>query len=410
MTRVVVAVLVFLLSITAASADSLQDLIASANRLAANKRFEEAERVSREAVRVAPASREARIGLANVLLWEGRYREAGELYRRLVRERRNDAEARLGLARSEYWSGDYRRALADFRVIASRDEARRAIAEIESASAPGIVVGAAALSDDQPYKAASGNLAAYVFSDPLTKFRFSIGDARRESGSLHASTPGIGIDVETVVFPHCLTLRGAAAAQRFGDGETRLLPFIAADIHAASTRLTVSASREPLLRTAASLLTHPTAGILSLRWSKDELFAVHAERLRYFDHNNGTGIDGFVLRPIGRFSLGVSAAWRDTDESRFLNGFYIPYYTPQRLREARLVVSTQFTISRATIGVHADGGVGHEAVAGSFHPWRAAVDVNIPLPNRATIQLVAERSSTAFYTSNEIRASLARRF
>jgi hypothetical protein len=76
----------------------------------------------------------------------------------------------------------------------------------------------------------------------------------------------------------------------------------------------------------------------------------------------------------------------------------------------RVVVGSTFHRASASADVHVDAGAGREAVVGRFYPWRAAVNVSIPLHGRAMLSLAAERSSSAFYTANEIRASVAGRF
>jgi Tetratricopeptide repeat len=360
------------------------------NALAAQKQFAEAERVAREALAREPGSRDARLALANVLLWTRRYAEARREYAALLRRNASDADARLGVAQAEYWSGDYRRALRDFRLVQQRAEAQRAIAEIAAASRPGYVARAEALHDDQPYHAATAAVSLYAFSDPLTRWQLTLTPERRNG----RDTPQVRAGVETTLLP--VTIGASLARQRFGDDTTRTLA-------AASLRwrlLTLSAAREPLLRTLAGLRTHPTADAISLRWG-NERYAIHAESLRYFDRNRGSDVDAFVLQPFGALALGASVAYRDTRESRFAGGVYDPYYTPAQQREARAIAA----FAAHGIGIHLDAGFGHDAIAGSFHPWRAAVSYTY---SRFTI--AAEHNSTAFYNSNEIHASVAGRF
>lgn len=385
-------------------------MLARANAFAARKDFAAAERAAGEALQRYPASRDARLTLANILLWEGRYDEARKRFAEVLERSAKDGDARFGMAQAEYWSGDYRAALRDFRAVSQRPEAQRSIREIEAASAPGYAIGAGLLSDDQPYRAASGAISVFAFSDPLTKWQIDVDDSHRSSRGRDATTPAARAGVETTVIPSHVTLRASLGRMRFPDDATKILPVIAATFKVSDTTLTASVSREPLLRTSASLLAHPIADVLSLRWSRDDRFAVHAEQLRYFDGNRGSAFDAFVLHPLGAFSFGGAAAWRDTSESRFVGGVYDPYYTPRGLREARAVASWKMRQGRADVGIHVDAGVGRDDVAGSFHPWRAAVSVTTPITHRATLAIAAERNSTAFYTSNEIRASLAGRF
>jgi tetratricopeptide (TPR) repeat protein len=379
--------------ILAALALTLAEWLARVNALAAQHRLPEAERAAAEAVREFPQSRDAQLALANVLLWEGRYSDARGRFAALVARNDRDADARLGMAQAEYWSGDYRRALADFRRVASRPEARRAIAEIEAASRPGYVAAASFLSDPQPYRAASGDVSLFMFSDPLTKWQLDLGALRRESGALRDDSPFVRAGVETTLGR--TTLRAALGSSAVAGSLLRV------DYKVGSSVISAAVSREALLRTAASLRAHPTADIVSLRWADGDRYAVHAEKLRYFDRNDGSAVDAFALHPFGAISFGASAAWRDTRESRFTGALYDPYYTPQRQRDLRAVASW----SAKGFGVHLDGGIGHDAVAGSFHPWRAAASWT-----KGAFRVDAEHDSTAFYRSNEIRASVAGRF
>jgi hypothetical protein len=379
--------------ILAALALTLAEWLARVNALAAQHRLPEAERAASEAVREFPDSRDAQLALANVLLWEGRYSDARGRFAVLVARNDRDSDARLGMAQSEYWSGDYRRALADFRRVASHPEARRAMAEIEAVSRPGYAAGATLLADPQPYRAASGGVSLFAFSDPLTKWQLDVGELHRESGALRDNSPFVRAGVETT---HGRTTLRAALGSNAVAGS-----LLRADFKLGSSVVSAAVSREALLRTAASLRAHPTANIVSLRWAEGDRFAVHAEKLRYFDRNDGTAIDAFALHQLGAISLGASAAWRDTRQSRFTGAVYDPYYTPQKQRDLRAVASW----SANGFGVHLDGGIGHDAVAGSFHPWRAAASWT-----KGAFRIDAEHNSTAFYRSNEIRASVAGRF
>jgi tetratricopeptide (TPR) repeat protein len=406
----IVFILLLMIALPVLAAETLPSMLARANALAARKDFAAAERAAAEAVQRYPASRDARLALADILLWEGRYDEARERFAELLTRNPSDGDARLGIAHAEYWSGDYRTALRDFRVVSERPEAQRAIREIGAASAPGYAVGAVLLSDDQPYRAASGTISVFAFSDPLTKWQIDIDDSHRTSGGRDVTTPAVRAGVETTIVPLHATVRASLGRMRFPDDTTTALPALAAMFKLSDTALTVSASREPLLRTVASLGAHPNADVLSLRWSRDDRFAVHAEQLRYFDGNRGNAVDAFMLHPLGAFSFGASAAWRNTSESRFVGGVYDPYYTPRGLREGRAVASWKMRHGRADVGIHVDAGVGRDDIAGSFHPWRVMLNFTSPIADRATLAIAAERNATAFYTSNEIRASLAGRF
>ena len=386
-------------------------MISRVNTLAAHKQFAAAETLARDAVGRFPSSRNARLLLANVLLWAGKYTDARSHFGQLLQLDRRDVEARLGMAQSEYWSGDYRRAARDFREVLrlqpARREARQALAEIEAASRPGFRVDGGLLFDDQPYHAAGLTGTFYGFSDPLTKWQLDFAEAHRDSGGAEADTPLIRIGAETTVVP--MTLRALIARMRFPDARWEWLPLVSVERRLAAGMLNLTVQRQDLLRTSAALRNHPTAQTVSLRLSSDS-FAVHAEHLRYFDHNRGNSMDGYLLHPIARIAIGASAAYRDTAESRFANSVYDPYYTPQKLRELRLIVASTLKRGQMTIGLHLDGGVGREKVVGPFHPWNASANMAIPLFRGGVLSIAAERSATAFYTANEIHASVAGRF
>jgi len=332
---------------------------------------------------------------AQQLLWSGRYAEAKKEFRELLVKNARDDDARFGLAQAEYWSGDYRSAARDFRLV-RRAEARTALREIEAASRPGWAAGGGVLSDDQPYRAISGSISAYVFSDPLTKWQIDAEDAHRTSNGLQASTPFVRGGVTTTF--DAIRLSGSIARIRFPDATNGTLPALSI----ARGNVTISFEKQALLRTTSSLLTHPTADAISAAWRQDDSAAIEAQHLRYFDGNRGNGADAWLLRPlVGMLRAGGSVAWRDTDQSRFVNGVFDPYYTPQKLREARAIVAAKWK----ALGLHLDAGIGHEATVGSFHPWRAAASFSW-----RNVSVSAERSSTAFYTANEIRAGVAGRF
>lgn len=394
--------------------ESASSFIARANRFAAEKQFAQAEDAARQAVRIAPHSRDARITLANVLLWEQKYTEAGALYAGLVRDNPRDTDARLGLANSEYWSGDYRHASREYRNVLSQQpsnaSAKRSLAEIDAASRPGFALGMSYLNDDQPYDATHGFIRIFGFVDPLTTYGVEAGDARYHSGPLSEMTPYIRGDVKTALVPSRLDLRGSLELLTFPDQTSGVLPGIAADLSTSSGTWTLAGERRALLRSVGALVTHPSADVADLRWARGETLAVHAEHLNYFDDNSGNGVDGWALAPLGRVRLGASAAWRDTAESRFVNGAYTPYYTPQGQTEARAIFAMPVKFTHSSLDLHVDGGVGRDDVAGTFYPWRANLRWTIPLPPTGSFDVEIEHNSTAFYSANEIRAGLAGRF
>jgi tetratricopeptide (TPR) repeat protein len=326
-------------AIASGAAETTASLIERTYALATKKDFSSAERTARVALAQSPGSHDATLALARVLMWDGRFLEAVALFERLLKSNPADGDARLGLAQAEYWSGDYRSALRDFRAVSERPEAARAIAEIEAASAPGYVVHATASSDDQPYRGFGIDAEAYAFSDPLTRWSVGAGSNRYSARDRHATTPALSLGAESFVTPLRSRVQAALTWFRFPDRTTSILPALSVSRASGKTRWTLEARREALLASATALHTHPTADTLSLRWEDPARFALHAEERRYFDRNRGRGVDGYYLHNIGEFAVGASAAWRDTDESRFFSGSYDPYYTPQNMREARVVTS-----------------------------------------------------------------------
>jgi tetratricopeptide (TPR) repeat protein len=338
-----------------------------------------------------------RLARARTLLWTARYAEAEKAFQAILADNPRDVEARRGLAQAYYWSGDFRHAAAEFAALPHDPQSQRALAEIRAASRPGYAVEGSTLDDDQPYRARGTAVRAYWFSDPLTKWEIDAGAARL----VDRDVASFGIAGETGLPPIHATLKAAAAWMRFPDDTKKLLPSVAVDERLGATTLTVAAADRPLLRSRAALLTHPTANVVSARWWRGDAWAIHAEHLGYFDHNRGNAADAFYLRPFGAMAFGASAAWRDTAESRFRGGVYDPYWTPMQQREVRAIAAAAW--KRASL--HLDGGIAHDSIAGTFHPWRAALTVGT-----GTFRVIAEHNVTAFYRSNEIRASLAGRF
>lgn len=331
-----------------------------------------AERLALDAVRRSPGSRDAQLALARVYLWEGRTREAEKLFAKLVARNPQDNDARRGLE------------------------------EIRAQSRPGYLIDAGFINDDQPARSFVPSATVYGFADPLTKWSLSasawrlntnLGDATSESlrGGLSAVFPRLGT-----------TVAAGLGWTRFADGESRLMP----DASIVRDHFSLSFDRRPLLRSAPAVHSHPYAGVTSLRWTPNGNASFSASHFRYFDRNSGNSADGYWLVPVRSFLLGASAAYRNTKESRFVNGTYDPYWTPIGEREGRAIAAA--TWKRTNL--HVDAGVAYDRVTGTFHPWRAAASTSFPLAKGATLNVSAERSRTAFYTANEIHASVAGRF
>ncbi|HET7434395.1 MAG TPA: tetratricopeptide repeat protein [Thermoanaerobaculia bacterium] len=382
----------------------LDTLLRRAGELIAQKELAEAERVARDAVARYPQSREAQSTLAWLTLWNGRYDEARRRFSTILQRSSHDASARLGLAQAEYWSGDLRGARRDFeRVLASdphNAEAQRALSEIRAASAPQFATTLHALDDDQPLRATTASASVYG-----NNWSVAAATTHFDDPSVNATSIGGG----AAFTRGATTLRANASLFRFPDDATLLLPRLELVQNLGTSALSLSADRHELLRSKTALDTHANATSLIARWSRGDRFAVRAESIRYFDDNRGIGADAYFLTP-GRYQFGASAAYRDTDQSRFDGIQYDPYYTPQRLVEARLLAATTWRTTHATIGIHLDGGAGHDDISGTFHPWRASLSAAVPLTQTLTLQLRGEHNVTAFYSANEFQASLAGRF
>jgi tetratricopeptide (TPR) repeat protein len=411
-------------------AETCEQRIARTLSLAAEKRWAEAESTARMSIDHCPASDDARRTLGQVLLWTRRYDEARKIFAALLAPSEDDIESRMGLAQAAYWSGDYRQALREFERILrqqpGRVEATRAVAEIRSTSRPGYTASLSGIQDDQPYRSTTAEMTAHVFSDPLTKWQLGVGTMRLHAGGLTRDVHEVSGGGETLLPSTAIGVRASLRWMRFPDQRSEVLPLVAIERRIGRSRATISLQRRELLRAGAALRSHPFVDALGMRWSREEpgsmQFSAAAESLRYFDGNRGTSADAYVLAAVGRFSLGASAAYRNTHEPRFHadTGEYDPYWTPHDLREARAIAAAQIKSAGAIFDLHLDGGIARDRVlyfaAGApsyertFHPWRASFGVVAPPIGQMTFRLSVERVSTVFYTANEIHAGVAGRF
>lgn len=380
--------LALLIAIGARAATTDQEL-RTAQQLAFQKRFAEAERLYRDILAHEPRSRGAALGLGQVLLWEKQYAEAADVYRRLL----PDTEARKGLATAEYWAGDFRAALRDFRLVDDA-EARKAVADIEAASAPWIAVDTSFASDDQPLRRAVASASYTFFSDPLTKWTASAGTYAFDP---HATSPFASV-AGSADFPwQHLRAGGALRVLRFPDGRTRPL----GGVSLARGAFSIDVDRHEILYTLASLHEHPSETAATLAW-RDASSEIAVRAIRYFDHNSGRAADAYHLVHVaGPLSLGASVSYRDTDRSRFNGSAYDPYWTPLDLTEARAIAAAAF----GRIHLHLDGGWAHDRINGDFHPWRASAELALPFGASVGI----DRQSTVFYRATSFRLTIVRR-
>jgi len=348
--------------------------------------------------------RAASLDRAQKLLWEHRYADAAILYRDLLRRAPDDADARKGLATAEYWSGDFRAALRDYELVLrarpNDAEARKGVSDLRAASAPVVVAETAAVRDDQPLRRAVASTAYTQFVDPLTKWTATAGAYALSAGA-RASAPFASLGIDAVLPAQHLHPAATLRVFRFPDGEAKLL----GGATLARGAFSASVDRHELLYTASSLQSHPYETTATLAWKPSDDAAVALHEIRYFDANRGRAAEGYrLMRVSDALSLGASAAYRDTDETRFDGVRYDPYWTPRNLFEARAVVAAAVKALR----FHADGGWGRES-SRSYHPWRASIDANVPLRGAFTATIGLERQSTAFYRADAVRLGVSGR-
>jgi len=412
-----------------AQAARIDDDLRSAERLAWQRRFAEAEQQYREVLRREPKSRAAALGLGQVLLWEQRYDDAAAVYRGVLRDAPNDVDARKGLATAEYWSGDLRAARRDYAIVLHARpgdaESRKALADITAASAPRFASDNDFVSDDQPLHRARISAAYTAFSDPLTKWTATAGTyALSANGFGSATSPFAGIAGSTVL--PTAHLRAAASLRlfRFPDGETKPLGGFALSRDWRGGAIGVDVDQLELLYTASSHRAHASETTTTLGWTRSNdvassSAALHA--IRYFDGNSGRAADAYHLTRVahgesGSLSIGAAVSYRDTDQSRLIfagnHRRYDPYWTPLDLVEARAVAAATLKAGRAAVHLHADGGWARdrdESVERTFHPWRMSVDFVFPLHGAITATIGVEHQTTVFYNANSIHLGISGR-
>jgi hypothetical protein len=394
----------------------------------------------------------ATLAHAQSLLWQKKYAAAIGEYRAILAREANNVEARKGLATAEYWSGNFRSAQRDFRlVLKSRpkdNDAQRSLAEIASASRPVVTAVSDVTSDDQPMHRAVASASYTLFSDPLTKWTATAGTyslTARSLGYDSVTSPFVQVAGDTKLPALGISVSGSLRALRFPDGTIE--PLGGAGITRGPLRLSVE--KQELLYTATSLRAHPSATTASLVWTGGDLAALSVDETRYFDGNHGIAANGFHLARINdSFLAGVSAAYRDTDETRFrligasasptTGGYaysytaaYDPYWTPRHETEARAIIAASFAAGRSTLRLHADAGIGRDRdlvfgpssgttpnallfpspieVSRTFHPWRASADVTFPLRRGGTFTAGIERASTVFYRATTLHLGFTAR-
>ncbi len=432
-----------------------------AETLAWDHQFEQAERVYRTILSDHDQSREARLGLARTLLWEGEYREAIPELDRLLTADPGDLEALEARATADYWSGDFRSAARRFQRVLRADPnravSRTSLDQIRLASRPKQWMAMDDLDDDQPYRMTRAEIGVTVFSDPLTRWSVVAGDERASAPRYGARTlPFLDLSNRTVVPAARLTLAPNLGIIRYADGTTGTVGGLSLSRRLTQRQtLELSADRRALAVTATGLATHPSVDTVRLEWKRESddgwSAAVQAASLRYFDGNRGVSAWAWGLVPLFhretlRIRAGLAVSSMDTDQSRFriaaaasirngeffdytYRGEYSPYWTPQNLREARVVLVAARKLGRVGIELHADAGLARdEGVAfgpssgaaplpsspfripfdRQFHPFRTELTATIPLRQGLTLQTGLEIGQTAFYRARNFHVSLVR--
>ncbi|HEX2062483.1 MAG TPA: tetratricopeptide repeat protein [Thermoanaerobaculia bacterium] len=392
-----------------------------AQQLAWQQQFAESEALYRRILAAEPSSREARLGLARVVLWQKRYDEAIAMFREL-----DGIDALEGRATAEYWSGDLRAAARHFREVLARDPnrefARRSLAEIRSTAVPSQRITVDGVHDDQPLDGVRTEAAATFFSDPLTRWSVAAGGYRIED------TGGELIAIENETRTRALTFGARLGMFTFPDGVRR--PLGGASVRWQSLTLRVDHREE--IASATALNTHASSTTTALRWDHDRdwIGAVELSHRSYFDDNSGRAFVAYAVFPLRRdeWTLwsGGSVAARDTGESRFRlvgdRGRYDPYWTPDELREGRVVLALERSFAKGTVKIHADGGYARDrgrafGEDGSgpypfdrdYRPWRAGLSGAIALAPSLRLEAGIERSATVDYRSTIVHAALVRR-
>ncbi|HYC89803.1 MAG TPA: tetratricopeptide repeat protein [Thermoanaerobaculia bacterium] len=369
----------------------LADELQRAHELAWAKRFAEAEALYRR----LPESPAQQLGLARVVMWQGRYAEAIALFEKL-----EGVDALEGLATAQYWSGDWRAAARNFRRVLALDPGRTTpLPEILATARPSQRVTVAGVVDDQPLELIRTEVAASLFSDPQTRWTVSLGRYDGDASGELASVAN-----ETTI--RRVTVAGSLGIFTWPDGVRR--PVGSASVRRGS--LSARVERVPEIATATSFDTHVASTLTALRWETDRrwLAAAEVSHRGYSDDNQGWAAFAYAMAPLQKkewtFWGGGAVTAKDTAESRFFDGRYDPYWTPEDLVEGRAVVAVQ----RGAIKAHADGGWARDR-SRRYRPWRAGLTANVPLARDFRIEAGVERSVTIDYRATAFHVSLVRR-
>jgi len=424
------------------------------------KRFDEAERIYAE-VAASTGTPDDRIALARVYMWTQQYARARKLLEQLVKFHARSA-ALEELARLDYWTGDLRSAMVRFSTL--RDQGRlsasgeKELLGIRATMKPAIRAHVKAGYDDQPYELVTSQIQFSGYLDPLSSYSISAGQHLASSDKKRFEVPFVAIGA-SIAFPRVrLSLQPSVRVVKFETGETRALPALTLMRRTESSALALRIDESELVSTRSSAATDVTERRVSLDYTREfrpgSAFSISTYVNRYSDENEGMGAHAYAIRPIfSRTSWqiygGVSAAWRDTEESRFeisstsavpsgvdfrirYKGIYNPYPTPQDQREARLIAGFVFKDERfpITTRFQLTGGAARDRAIAfgpeidqtptpitysfsferEYEPWDAALNLSWRTRSQIDLNVRIEHVSTAYYEANEVSASLVRRF
>ncbi|HEY0788329.1 MAG TPA: hypothetical protein VGE86_06770, partial [Thermoanaerobaculia bacterium] len=274
------------------------------------------------------------------------------------------------------------------------------------------------------------------------------------------AAPFFGVESAITVPSLRLTIVPALRLLSFPDGEDEVLGSFRIERKLGrAASISAGIARNELLLTAAAADDHPSVTEASVQWdlagASGLLARARAGSSHFYDGNDGAFADAYVLAPIHRADrvtifAGMSAAYHDTDESRFRfervdvstapaggfflrwRGVYAPYWTPRALREARAIASlgsapgapifwnVQLSGGRArgrsiSFGPTAGGDPRPPApfpfeYERTWTPWTAAAALELPAGAGTRLRVDYEHTSTIYSEADEIRAALVGRF
>jgi tetratricopeptide (TPR) repeat protein len=374
------------------------------------------------------------------------------------------AQARTLLGTAAYWRGDYTAARREFATALRLDstvvDARRQLAEIETAAASWVRLRADLWDDDQPLRSASAGLEGGWFANPLTPLGirawstvFDL-DGASESvtiaeASIATYLPAARLDVAA---------RGGVLQRSFGTSTDWTGRFTLGARLPRTMRVDAAYERAPYTNTVRSLARAIMVQTIdgTVHWGTPRGWMAEAAGRReiYPDDNHVSTGFGWILAPLasgdgGTLHLGYGFTARSAESSRFaprgdaeillppgqapatVPGEYDPYYTPRNLRvhsalaTVRLEPNERWTLDasgRYAISAHDDAPVLVVLAAPpttivsrgfyrrSFKPWSAAGAVDWAATRAFRVGLGVEHGREAYYAYTTGRVQLTYTF